>query len=105
MKTNGGLQYDYELLPELEPIDGCQTFDLEFIERDMKFMVFAKILVDVCAVKDGDGWNTPYTNEITWARVFDLSLDICDENGDEVEDENDLIYNEVLTFLKDFYER
>ena len=104
MKTNGALQYEYKLFPELEPENGYQTFNLEFAERDLNFMVFAKVVVDVCVEEDGDDWNTPRTTTIR-SKIHSLEVDICDENGDEVEDEKDLIYNEVLTFLKDFYEK
>jgi hypothetical protein len=104
MKTNGALQYEYKLFPELEPENGYQTFDLEFVERDMNFMVFAKVVVNVSVEHDGDDWNIPRTTTIK-SKINSLAVDICDENGDEVDDENDLIYNEVLTFLKDFYEK
>ncbi len=103
MKTNGRLQYEYELLPELEPISDYQTFELEFAERDLNFMVFAKVVVDVSVEHDGDDWNTPRTTTIK-SKIHSLEVDICDENGDEVEDENDLIYNEVLYILQNFYE-
>lgn len=104
MKTNGRLQYEYELLPELEPINDYQTFDLEFADRDLNFMVFAKLVVDVSVEHDGDDWNTPRTTTVK-SKIHSLDVDICDENGDEVEDENDLIYNELLILLKDFYEK
>lgn len=104
MKTNGRLQYEYELLPELEPISDYQTFYLEFVERDLNFMVFAKVVVDVSVEHDGDDWNTPRTTTIK-SKIHSLDVDICDGNGNEVEDENDLIYNELLTFLKDYYEK
>ena len=104
MKTNGVLQYEYKLFPELEPENGYQTFDLEFAERDLNFMVFAKVVVNVSVEHDGDDWNTPRTTTIR-SKIHKLEVDICDENGDKVADENDLIYNEVLTFLKEFYEK
>ena len=104
MKTNGALQYEYNLFPELEPENGYQTFNLEFAERDLNFMVFAKVVVDVSVEHDGDDWNTPRTTTIR-SKIHSLEVDICDENGDEVADENDLIYNELLTFLKEFYEK
>ena len=104
MKTNGRLQYEYELLPELEPISDYQTFDLEFADSDLNFMVFAKVVVDVSVEHDGDDWNIPRTTTIK-SKIHSLDVYICDENGDEVEDENYLIYDEVLTFLQDFYEK
>jgi hypothetical protein len=104
MKTNGRLQYEYELLPELEPISDYQTFDLEFAESDLNFMVFAKLVVDVSVEHDGDDWNTPRTTTIK-SKIHSLEVDICDENGDEVEDENYLIYDEVLYILQNFYEK
>lgn len=103
MKTNGSLQYEYELFPELKPISGYQTFDLEFAERDFNFMVFAKVVVDVSVEHDGDGWNTPRTTTIK-SKIHSLEIDICDENGDEVDDENYLIYDEVLYILQNIYE-
>ena len=103
MKTNGVLQYEYKLFPELEPENGYQTFDLEFVERDMNFMVFAKVVVDVSVKHDGDDCNTPLTTTIR-SKIHKLEVDICDENGDEVEDESDLIYNEVLYILQNIYE-
>ena len=104
MKTNGVIQYEYKLFPELEPENGYQTFDLEFRDSDMNFMAFAKLVVDVSVEHDGDDWNTPRTTTIK-SKLHSLEVDICDENGDEVEDENDLIYNEVLIFLKEIYEK
>ena len=104
MKTNGALQYEYKLFPELEPENGYQTFNLEFVDSDMNFMVFAKVVVDVCVEEDGDDLNIPRTTTIR-SKIHSLEVDICDENGDEVEDENELIYNELLTFLKEFYEK
>ena len=104
MKTNGVLQYEYKLFPELEPENGYQTFDLEFKDSDMNFMAFAKLVVDVSVEHDGDDWNTPRTTTIR-SKIHSLEVDICDENGDDVEDENDLIYNELSKFLKDFYEK
>ena len=92
-------------LPRLEAYNSNQSLNVELIDKENDLMVFANFWVDVCAEEDGDGWNTPRTSHIKWAKIFDLSFDICDENGDEVEDENDLIYNEVLTFLKEFYEK
>ena len=68
-------------------------------------MVFANFWVDVDVDEDGDDFNIPRTVEITSAKVFDLSFDICDENGDEVADENGLFRTELLTFLKEFYEK
>ena len=103
MKTNGVLQYEYKLFPELEPENGYQTFDLEFAESDLNFMVFAKVVVDVSVENDGDDWNTPRTTTIR-SKIHSLEVDICDENGDEVEDEDDLIYNEVLYILQNIYE-
>ena len=103
MKTNGVLQYEYKLFPELEPENGYQTFDLEFTDSDMNYMAFAKVVVDVSVEHDGDDWNTPRTTTIR-SKIHSLEVDICDENGDEVDDENDLIYNEVLNILTDIYE-
>ena len=103
MKTNGRLQYEYELLPELEPISDYQTFELEFADSDLNFMVFAKVVVDVSVEHDGDDWNIPRTTTIK-SKIHSLEVDICDEYGDEVEDENDLIYNEVLYILQNIYE-
>jgi len=91
-------------LPFLNCFDDVQTFDLEFIDKENNLMVFANITIYVDAEHDGDDWNTPRTTTIK-SKIHSLEVDICDENGDEVEDENDLIYNEVLTFLKDFYEK
>ena len=104
MKTNGALQYEYKLFPELEPENGYQTFNLEFADSDLNFMVFAKVVVDVSVEHDGDDWNTPRTTTIR-SKIHSLEVDICDEYGNKVADENDLIYNEVLTFLKEFYEK
>ena len=92
-------------LKYLEIKDSIQKFEVDLIDKENNLTVFAKFWVDVCAEEDGDGWNTPRTNHIKWAKIFDLSLKVCDENGDKVADENDLIYNEVLTFLKEFYEK
>ena len=103
MKTNGRLQYEYELLPELEPISDYQTFELEFADSDLNFMVFAKVVVDVSVEHDGDDWNIPRTTTIK-SKIHSLEVDICDEYGDEVEDENDLIYNELLYILQNIYE-
>ena len=103
MKTNGALQYEYNLFPELEPENGYQTFNLEFAERDLNFMVFAKVVVDVSVEHDGDDLNTPRTTTIR-SKIHSLEVDICDENGDEVEDENYLIYDEVLYIVQNIYE-
>ena len=92
-------------LPRLEAYDSNQSLNVELIDKENNLMVFANFWVDVCAEEDGDGWNTPITNHIKWSKIFNLSLDICDENGDKIYDENDLIYREVLTFLKEFYEK
>ena len=103
MKTNGVLQYEYKLFPELEPENGYQTFDLEFKDSDMTFMAFAKLVVYVSVEHDGDDWNTPRTTTIR-SKIHKLEVDICDENGDEIYDENDLIYNEILYILQNIYE-
>lgn len=92
-------------LEYLEARDSYQDFSIELIDKENNLMVFANFWVDVRADIDGDDFNIPRTSQIMWAKMFDLSFDICDENGDEVEDENGLFYNEVLTFLKDFYEK
>ena len=92
-------------LKYLEIKDSIQKIEVDLIDKENNLTVFAKFWVDVCAEEDGDGWNTPKTSHIKWAKIFDLSLKICDENGNKVADENDLIYNEVLTFLKEFYEK
>ena len=92
-------------LKYLEIKDSIQKFKVELIDKENNLMVFAEFWVDVYVDEDGDDFNIPRTTEITSAKIFDLSFDICDENGDEIYDENDLIYNEVLTFLKEFYEK
>lgn len=92
-------------LEELEARNSNQKIEVELIDKENNLVVFANFWVYVSAETDGDGWNTPRTSQIKWSKIFDLSFCICDENGDEVEDENDLIYNEVLTFLQDFYEK
>src|SRR5574344_1700324 len=104
MKTNGRLQYEYELFPELEPENGYQTFDLEFAERDLNFMVDAKLVVNVSVEHDGDDWNTPRTTTVK-SKIHSLEVYIFDENGDEVEDENYSIYDEVLYILQNIYEK
>ena len=103
MKTNGVLQYEYKLFAELEPENSYQTFDLEFKDSDMTFMAFAKLVVDVSVEHDGDDWNTPRTTTIR-SKIHKLEVDICDENGNEVEDENWLIYDKVLNILHNIYE-
>lgn len=50
---------------------------------------------------DGDDWNTPRTTTIK-SKIHSLEVDICDKNGDEVEDENDLILTNYYTFYKIF---
>ena len=91
-------------LPFLNWFDDVQIFKLEFIDKENDLMVFANVTIYVDAEHDGDDYNTPRTTTIR-SKIHSLEVDICDENGDEVEDEEDLIYNEVLTFLKDFYEK
>ena len=91
-------------LPFLNWFDDVQIFKLEFIDKENNLMVFANVTIYVDAEHDGDDWNIPRTTTIK-SKLHSLEVDICDENGDEVEDENDLMYNEVLTFLKDFYEK
>ena len=103
MKTNGVLQYEYELFPELEPENGYQTFDLEFRDSDMNFMAFAKLVVAVSVEHDGDDYNTPRTTTIK-SKIHSLKVDIYDENGDEVDDENYLILDKVLYILQNIYE-
>ena len=92
-------------LPRLEAYNSNQNLDVELIDKENNFMVFANFWVDVYVDEDGDDFNIPRTTEITSAKVFDLSFDICDENGDEVADENGLFRTELLTFLKEFYEK
>ena len=92
-------------LPRLESYKSNQNLDVELIDKENNFMVFANFWVDVDVDEDGDDFNIPRTVEITSAKVFDLSFDICDENGDEVADENGLFRTELLTFLKEFYEK
>ena len=92
-------------LDELEACNSTQKLEVELIDKENNLMLFAKFRADVCAETDGDDWNTPLTSKIKWAKINSLEVDICDENGNDVEDENDLIYNELLTFLKDFYEK
>ena len=92
-------------LPRLESYNSIQNLNVELIDKENNLMVFANFCVDVAADSDGDDWNIPRTVEITSAKVFDLSFDICDENGEEVADENGLFKTELLTFLKEFYEK
>ena len=92
-------------LPRLESYNNIQKFNAELIDKENNLMVFANFWVDVYVDEDGDDFNIPLTVEITSAKVFDLSFDICDENGDEVDDENGLFRTELLTFLKEFYEK
>ena len=92
-------------LPRLESYDSNQSLNVELIDKENNLMVFANFWVDVCAEEDGDGRNTPRTSHIKWAKIFNLSFDICDENGDVVKDENGLFRTELLTFLKEFYEK
>ena len=92
-------------LPRLEAYNSNQNLDIELIDKENNLMVFANFWVDVDVDVDGDDFNIPRTVEITSAKVFDLSFDICDENGDEVADENGLFRTELLTFLKEFYEK
>ena len=103
MKTNGVLQYEYKLFPELEPENSYQTFDLEFKDSDMTFMAFARLVVNVSVEHDGDDWNTPRTTTIR-SKIHKLEVYICDEYGNEVEDENWLIYDKVLNILHNIYE-
>ena len=91
-------------LPRLEAYNSIQKLNAELIDKENNLMVFANFWVDVNVDEDGDDFNIPRTAEITSAKIFDLSFDICDENGDEVEDEQDLIYNEVLYILQSIYE-
>ena len=91
-------------LPFLNWFDDVQIFKLEFIDKENNLMVFANVTIYVDAEHDGDDWNTPRTTTIK-SKIHSLEVDICDENGDDVEDENELFYNELLTFLKDFYEK
>ena len=92
-------------LPRLEAYNSIQKLNVELIDKENNLMVFANFWVDVDEEVDGDDFNIPRTVEITSAKVFDLSFDICDENGDEVADENGLFRTELLTFLKEFYEK
>ena len=92
-------------LPRLEAYNSIQNLNVELIDKENNLMVFANFWVDVDVDEDGDDFNIPRTVEITSAKVFDLSFDICDENGDEVADENGLLRTELLTFLKEFYEK
>ena len=92
-------------LPRLKAFNSIKKFNAELIDKENNFMVFANFWVDVDVDEDGDDFNIPRTAEITSAKVFDLSFDICDENGDEVADENGLFRTELLTFLKEFYEK
>lgn len=91
-------------LPFLNWFDDVQIFKLEFVDKENDLMVFANVTIYVDAEHDGDDWNTPRTTTIK-SKIHSLDVDICDENGEDVEDENYLIYDEVLTFLKDFYEK
>ena len=90
-------------LPFLNWFDDVQIFKLEFIDKENDLMVFANVTIYVDAEHDGDDWNTPRTTTIK-SKLHSLEVDICDENGDDVEDENDLIYNEVLYILQNIYE-
>ena len=92
-------------LPRLEAKCSYQDFSIELIDKENNFMVFANFWVDVNVDEDGDDFNIPRTVEIKSTSIFDLSFDICDENGDEVSDENGLFRTELLTFLKEFYEK
>ena len=94
----------YEL-PRLKAFNSIKKFNAELIDKENNLMVFSNFWVDVYVDEDGDDFNIPRTVEITSAKVFDLSFDICDENGDEVADENGLFRTELLTFLKEFYEK
>ena len=97
--------FPVEELPRLEAYCSVQKLNVELIDKENNFMVFANFLVDVCSDSDGDDFNIPRTVEITSAKIFDLSFDICDENGEEVADENGLFKTELLAFLKEFYEK
>ena len=97
--------FPVEDLPRLEAYWSIQKLNVELIDKENNFMVFANFWVDVCSDSDGDDFNIPRTVKITSAKIFDLSFDICDENGDEISDENGLFRTELLPFLKEFYEK
>ena len=93
-------------LPRLEALlNSVKKLNVELIDKENNFMVFANFWVNVDVDEDGDDFNIPRTTEITSAKIFDLAFDICDENGDEVADENGLFRTELLIFLKEFYEK
>ena len=92
-------------LPRLEAYSFIQKLNVELIDKENNFMVFAEFWVDIYVEEDGDDFNIPRTTEIKSTSIFDLSFDICDENGDVVKDENGLFRTELLTFLKEFYEK
>ena len=92
-------------LPRLEAYSFIQKLNVELIDKENNFMVFAEFWVDIYVEEDGDDFNIPRTTEIKSTLIFDLSFDICDENGDVVKDENGLFRTELLTFLKEFYEK
>ena len=92
-------------LPRLEAYNSIQNLNVELIDKENNFMVFAEFWVDIYVEEDGDDFNIPRTTEIKSTLIFDLSFDICDENGDVVKDENGLFRTELLTFLKEFYEK
>ena len=92
-------------LPRLEAYSFIQKLNVELIDKENNFMVFAEFWVDIYVDEDGDDFNIPRTTEIKSTLIFDLSFDICDENGDVVKDENGLFRTELLTFLKEFYEK
>ena len=91
-------------LPFLNWFDDVQIFKLEFIDKENNLMVFANVTIYVDAEHDGDDWNIPRTTTIK-SKIHSLDVDICNENGDEVADENGLFRTELLTFLKEFYEK
>ena len=90
-------------LPSLNYFDDVQILKLEFIDEENNLMVFADVTIYAEAEHNGDDYNTPRTTTIK-SKIHLLEVDICDENSNEVEDENDLIYNEVLKILTDIYE-
>ena len=92
-------------MPRLEAYNSIQNLNVELIDKENNFMVFAEFWVDIYVEEDGDDFNIPRTTEIKSTLIFDLSFDICDENGDVVKDENGLFRTELLTFLKEFYEK
>ena len=91
------------ILPELESENGYQSLELEFRDESNDLNIEVTCVVWVKVEWDGDGYNLPRTCTIK-SDIYTIDFDATDDDGDKVQDEDNLILTELKKQLTNKYQ-